>query len=156
MGTELPISASAEGQSPCGKVRVPVTVTVTNDEALYRVALSDYDEYMPVILRGPPVEDWAALCRELLPLAVERSIAPHAASEAPYTGWYEVYDALVAILKERGYVELRPPEFCVSRPGYNADAEAGIDTPEAAAAARVKEVQEAYWAKELREVEAAP
>ena len=84
----------------------------------YVVSNADYDEYSPRYVDGPAVEDWEAFCLALLPeaarLAVAKRLPMNDGTEVcSWVGAHEIIDALLLVLAERGYVQVRPPNFCI-------------------------------------------
>ena len=77
------------------------------EEEIYFLSYAWYEEYSPILLRGPKVENWESYCNSLLPAAAELAVEQ---ANDTWLGWPEIVDAMVSILKEKGYIRLRPDE----------------------------------------------
>ena len=74
---------------------------------LYLVSYSWYEDYSPVIVEGDEVEDWQAFCNSLIEIAGNRLVDKKSSG---WIGWDGIVDELVALLGERGYKVLKPPQ----------------------------------------------
>lgn len=75
---------------------------------LYLISYSWYEDYSPTLVEGPQVSDWKAFCDDILPLAARLALWIEPES---YVGWRSIKEAMVAILKDRGYAVVEPDEF---------------------------------------------
>lgn len=77
----------------------------------YIVSYSWWEEYSPVVVFGPAVEDWEKFCDSLLPQAIDLALKNQAEKKFPtWLGWNDIADSMVETLKEYGYKKIDLPE----------------------------------------------
>lgn len=84
----------------------------------YILSYSHYEDYCPTVLWGPRVENFQAYCDSLLPEAVELTLNKKETLEdgspwITWIGWDTIEEALLEILKMKGYeiVELEEANY---------------------------------------------
>jgi hypothetical protein len=90
-------------------------------EAFYIISSCDPETYSPIIVKGPEVENWEKYCKELIPEVIKMAIKICSKGEVNAYGhintfnWTisEIYlaEAMVLVLKEKGYEDIKFPEW---------------------------------------------
>jgi len=83
---------------------------------VYIISYSGWEEYGPVVMKGPTDIDIKEYCKALLPKAAQKALLEanqvyQKHGYAPYVQAPEIRDALVEILQELGFVKLAPKSF---------------------------------------------
>lgn len=75
---------------------------------LYLVSSQDPDCYNPTLLEGPEVENWKEYCESFNEELIQKSLN----SDEYFIDEVELKNNLISILKEKGYKEVNPIEYC--------------------------------------------
>lgn len=70
---------------------------------IYELNYTWYEDYSPIFLEGPEVQDWKSHCLSLLPEAVKRAVE----QESSWVGWQEVVEAMADLLCQSGYRRIK-------------------------------------------------
>ncbi len=74
---------------------------------VYIISSRGYEEYNPVLVEGPEVDDWRSFCSSLMDEVVQTAIK----KGDRFVCWEEIIQALKDILCTKGYQVLFPEEF---------------------------------------------